>query len=569
MAPPSAIDPPAAADTFAPTFIERLNVNGVPSRRSKGAILPKGLAPATSSDVFKGPQFGKPKARRWDHIISAESKARQPSSLKGAAKFLKQPGLISLGGGLPSSEYFPIEKIDFKMPQRGHFSEKETEESGVTVSIGKHDIEQGKSLYDLHVALNYGQATGSAQLLRFVTEHTEIVHNPPYADWQSVLTTGSTSALDIAFRMLFVRGDILLTDEYAFSSTVESGRPLGVQSCGVKMDDEGLVPADMDRILSTWDPSKWNGSPRPKVLYTVPTGQNPTGATQSRERRQEIYKLCQKHDVYILEDEPYYFLQMQPWKGAGAPAAPPPKSHEEFLSSLVPSFLSMDIDGRVMRLDSFSKVIAPGTRCGWITASEQIIERFVRHQEVSTQNPSGISQIMLYKMLDETWGHAGYLDWLIDLRMHYTHRRDILLAACDKYLPREVVSWAPPAAGMFHWLTVHTSEHPCHKNKSPKTLCDIEEDIFLAGIERGVLTSRGSWFRAEGADNLKRIVAPSAAAHGEPAESPEIDAENDDRIYFRTTFAAASGEDIELAIQRFGEALRSVFGLKQRNGHAA
>ena len=450
MAPPSAIDPPAAvADTFTPTFIERLSVNGVRSRRLKAIDIPKGLAPATSSDVFKGPQYGKPKARRWDHIITEESKQRKPSSLKGAATFLKQPGLISLGGGLPSSEYFPIEKIDFKMPQPPHFSEEETKKTGVTVSIGKHDIEEGKSLYDLHVALNYGQATGSAQLLRFVTEHTEIVHNPPYSDWQSVLTTGSTSGVEIALRMLCNRGDVLLTDEYTFASTVETARPLGVRSCGIKMDDEGLMPSDMDRVLSEWDPSKRHGSPKPKVIYTVPTGENPTGATQSLERRKQIYNVCQKHDIYILEDEPYYFLQMQAWKGSGAPAASPPSSHEEFLSSLVPSFLSLDTDGRVMRLDSFSKVIAPGARCGWITASSQIIERFVRHQEVSVQNPSGIAQIILYKMLDETWGHAGYLDWLIDLRMHYTHRRDILLTACDKFLPREVASWTAPAAGMF------------------------------------------------------------------------------------------------------------------------
>lgn len=450
MAPPSAIDPPTGVDTYATTFIERLTINGVPSRRSKAPAIPTGLAPATSSDVFKGSQFGKPKARRWDHIITEESKERQPSSLKGAAKFLKQPGLISLGGGLPSSEYFPIEKIDFKMPIPPHFSEEETKETGVTISIGKHDIDEGKSLYDLHVALNYGQATGSAQLLRFVTEHTEIVHNPPYSDWQSVLTSGSTSGVEIALRMLCSRGDVLLTDEYAFSSTVETARPLGVRSCGIKMDDEGLMPTDLDRILSTWDPSKWNGSPKPKVIYTVPTGQNPTGATQSLERRKDVYNVCQKHDIYILEDEPYYFLQMQPWTGGGATAAShPPSTHEEFLSSLIPSFLTLDVDGRVMRLDSFSKVISPGARCGWITASEQIIERFIRHQEVSVQNPSGIAQIILYKMLDETWGHAGYLDWLIDLRMQYTHRRDILLSACDKHLPQEVASWTAPAAGMF------------------------------------------------------------------------------------------------------------------------
>ena len=489
MAPPTAIDPqPAAGDTYVPTILDRLSANGVPSRRLKTAALPKGLAPATSSDVFKGLQYGKPKARRWDHLISEESKQRMPSSLKGAAKYLKQPGLISLGGGLPSSEYFPIEKIDVKVPRPPHFSEQETKETGVTMSIGKHDIQEGKSLYDLHVALNYGQATGSAQLLRFVTEHTEIVHNPPYSDWQSVLTTGTTSALDIALRLFFVRGDIMLTEEYAFSSTVESARPLGVRSCGIKMDDQGLVPAEMDRILSTWDPARWNGSPKPRVLYTVPSGQNPTGATQSIERRKEVYKVCQKHDVYILEDEPYYFLQMSPWKGADASPQIPPSSHEEFLSSLVPSYLSLDIDGRVMRLDSFSKVISPGSRCGWVTASEQIIERFTRHQECSTQNPSGISQIILYKLLDETWGHGGYLDWLIDLRMHYTTRRDILLAACDHYIPHQVATWTAPAAGMFVSKTIGFSEGYSNNRialaYSPYILTSITQDKLAQNTPR-------------------------------------------------------------------------------------
>lgn len=70
----------------------------------------------------------------------------------------------------------------------------------------------------------------------------------------------------------------------------------------------------------------------------------------------------------------------------------------------------MDIDGRVMRLDSLSKVIAPGSRVGWITTSEQIVERFERHSEVATQNPSGISQLVVFKLLDEAWGHKGYLD---------------------------------------------------------------------------------------------------------------------------------------------------------------
>lgn len=180
-----------------------------------------------------------------------------------------------------------------------------------------------------------------------------------------------------------------------------------------------------------------------------PTGQNPTGTTQSLQRRKEIYAIAQKHDVYILEDEPYYYLQMQPYTGPSSPSIPAPASHEEFISSLVPSYLSIDTDGRVMRMDSFSKVIAPGLRMGWIVASEQIVERYIRNAEVSTQPPSGVSQLLLFKLLEETWGHGGYLDWLVNIRMEYTSRRDNICDACERHLPEEVASFVPPAAGMF------------------------------------------------------------------------------------------------------------------------
>jgi aromatic amino acid aminotransferase I len=371
--------------------------------------------------------------------------------LKQAAKHLKKPGLISLGGGLPSPEYFPFESIGMKIPAVPHFSEAETRASGETVRIGKHDVaETADAVYDLSIALNYGQASGSAQMIRWVTEHTELVCNPPYADWQSCLTVGSTGALEQAYRMFCDRGrgDSILTEEYSFSTALETAAPLGIRVFGVRMDEQGLIPESMDKTLTGWD-AQARGARKPHVLYTVPSGQNPTGATQGEQRRRDIYEVAQKHDIYILEDEPYYFLQMRPYAGPDAPDARLPANVDEFLDSLIPPLLSMDVDGRVMRMDSFSKVVVPGSRLGWVTASEQIIERFIRHGEVCNQGPSGFSQAILHKMLDETWGHEGYLRWLMSLRGEYTKRRAVILAACDEFLPREIVSWNPPGAGMF------------------------------------------------------------------------------------------------------------------------
>lgn len=379
--------------------------------------------------------------------------------LKQAAKYLKTPGIISLGGGVPCPEYFPFESISMKVPVSPNFSEEDTKKTGKTVTIGKHDsTENPDAEYDLAVGLNYGQATGAAQMIRWVTEHTELTSNPPYADWRACLSVSSTGALEQALRMLCDRhrGDAILMDEFAFSTALETAEPLGIRVVGVPIDDQGLLPAAMDDILANWDAKARGGKRRPHVLYTVPSGQNPTGTTMGAQRRREVYAVCQKYDVFIIEDEPYYFLQMDPYEALDSQAASsysssssPPESIDAFRASLLPSLLSMDTDGRVLRLDSFSKVVIPGARTGWVTGSEQVIERYIRHAEVASQGPAGLAQVVLHKLLDEHWGHEGYFRWLMHLRAEYTKRRDVILAACADFLPREVVSWTPPQAGMF------------------------------------------------------------------------------------------------------------------------
>ncbi|KAI2615635.1 PLP-dependent transferase [Hypoxylon sp. NC1633] len=514
---------------------EPLTIDGIKARRAKAGKLVAPTASYSDSDMFKSPQaFNKPKAKRWDHHLSRESLAREPCVLKLAAKHLKKPGLISLGGGLPSSENFPIDALTMRVPTPPHF----TSASGQDVAVGKHDValDQNGGVFDLAIALNYGQSVGAAQLLRWVTEHTELVGGPPYADWRCALTVGSTGALEQAFRMLCdrERGDAVLTEEYSFSTALETAAPMGIRVFGARMDDQGLLPESVDEVLRTWDEAK-RGARRPHVLYTVPSGQNPTGATQGAQRRRDIYEVCRRHDLFILEDEPYYFLQMQPYaRGATSQdnAAPPPATVEEFLGGLLPSLLSMDVDGRVLRMDSFSKVVVPGSRLGWITASEQVVERYIRHAECASQGPSGLSQLLMYKLVDETWGHEGYLRWLMHLRLEYTRRRDTILAACERYLPRDIVSWVPPAAGMFLWLRVDHTQHP---NASTQSILDIEADIFARCIDAGVLAIRGSWFRAE------QDRDPTG-------------------LFFRVTYAAASEADMARAIERFGAAVRASFG---------
>ncbi|KAF2459894.1 pyridoxal phosphate-dependent transferase [Lineolata rhizophorae] len=545
--PPGPMEVDAVTDTQGVTIPDPLTrpirSNEILGRRKAPPKTQWGVAAAAHSSSFRqGPSEGKPKARRWDHRFTEESLARKGSQLKGAAKYLGNPGLISLGGGLPSSEYFPFSELSLKLPVPGHFEGTDFDAHATTVSAGKHDLAQGKSIFDIATAFNYGQGTGAAQLLRWLTEHTELVHRPPYADWACTMSVGATSAFDMALRMFTRPGDAILSEEFTFASALDTATPMGLHVVGVSMDQEGLLPDSLDAILSGWDPAARGGASKPFILYTVPTGQNPTGATQSARRRRDIYRVAREHDLFILEDEPYYFLQMQPYVGTGAreqrQAPPPPRSHDEFLASLVPSYLSMDTDGRVMRMDSFSKVVAPGSRVGWITASEQVVEKYKMHADVSTQCPSGMSQLILFKLLEEHWGHGGYLDWLIHLRLEYTGRRDNILEACEKYLPKEVVSWVPPAAGMFHWMRIDYAKHPRYPAKS---VTQLEDELFMASIAHGSLVMRGSWFLTD------RSVEP-------------------DQLFFRATYAAAPADKIQEAIRRFGEALRESFGLEGGGG---
>ena len=310
-----------------------------------------------------------------------------------------------------------------------------------------------------------------------------MVHSPPYEDWDLTLSIGNTLAFEACLRTLLSKGDSLIMEDYAYTSSVfacrfdlhfhTNGRPQGINIVGIGMDGQGMRADLLDDRLSSWKESEGR---KPKVAYIVPytcmgdktdcrTGQNPSGTSMFLERRKNLYAVFQKHDIIIIEDDPYCkplsilnlmldFLQMEPYTGEENPTYTTPQTGKELLSSLIPSFLSLDVDGRVVRLDSLSKVLAPGIRLGFITASAQLIERLLRCIEVTSQAPSGFSQSIAYQLLSQHWGHEGFLQWLIHIRSEYTKRRDVCCRAIDKYLPKQVMQYTVPAAGMFFWIHV-------------------------------------------------------------------------------------------------------------------
>ncbi|KAF2437234.1 PLP-dependent transferase, partial [Karstenula rhodostoma CBS 690.94] len=486
--------------------------------RSKSKPLPKGSAPFTSASNFKLPHpVGKPNSRDLSHLFSNESRSRQSSTLKAAAATaLSREDMITLGTARPSPEYFPWTSLILYG-------------GGDTTFCGVNE-----EAYDLSIAMNYGYAAGSPQLLRYVTEHVELVHDPPYADWETCLTCGTSSALDILLRIFCDRSDWVIAEEYTYSGAKDVITAHGLRVLGIGMDDCGLVPDELDRKLKEWDA---NLGRKPFLLYMIPTGHNPTGITQPLERRNKIYEVAERHDLYIIEDDPYYYLQLGSTSMTPKHPTPNASTAEEYLARLPQSYLSIDTSGRVVRLDSTAKIVAPGLRLGWLTASPQTVQRFLAYSELSVLAPSGPSQIMAFKLLEESWGHRGFIDWLFHLSGEYSRRRDSLRAACERHLPSKVCQWKTPSAGMFLWIRLNNVKNPeakvleCGDDQSLTSLLDMEDRIYTGARELGVLISKGTWF-----------------------------ASNSDRtgdLCFRLTFAAAAHGDLEVAVERFAKAVNA------------
>lgn len=258
-------------------------------------------------------------------------------------------------------------------------------------------------------------------------------------------------------------------------------------------------------------PFPTSGLTQTLTLSRLSTGQNPTSGVLSLQRRKEIYEVCSRFDILIVEDDPYWnlyypsavMLEAKHREGISTPESGGAANRLErlengstkhpFVDELVPSFLSIDTDGRVIRLDTFSKTIAPGCRLGYITAQPSIIEQLFRVTDATTQQPSGFVQAIVAKLISDidisntlttngsthstTWGFAGWLRWLENLRNQYQRRMITMATTLDQHRftktptgAHEMFSFSYPRGGMFIWLKLHILQHPLASHVAPKRL---------------------------------------------------------------------------------------------------
>lgn len=483
------------------------------------------------------------KAIDLSHHLSVLSRARVTSPLKGLAKYMGNPNMIALAGGMPHPSYFPFADISANALVSDSFSLESTpRESSLswvwklfgagsakekTTSITVPKFPSSSDEINLAVALQYGTAQGIVQLQAFLKEFVQRVYQPGYSDCTTLVHTGNTDGWSRAVQTLCNPGEMFLTEEWTYPSAVYASHPYNVKPIAVAMDSEGMRADDLRKVLSEWNEAAC-GAKRPHVMYTVPVGQNPSGATMGGERKKAIYDICVEFDIIIVEDDPYYFLQQGIYKPKSErPTESARSSEDKFLAELAPSYLKFDYQGRVIRLDTFSKYVAPGARLGWFTCSPQLAERLERQGETTTQAPCGFGQSLVTKLLT-TWKHDGYVRWLHGLAVEYKSRRDFFIdsladefhlqkalsvqgfwAGCDVLeaysKPKSGVrasekfsvkyfSFVPPTSGMFIWIKMHFESKPSFKEGDEETL---EVQLWENLAEAGVLMAPGWYFSAQ------------------------------------------------------------------------
>lgn len=233
--------------------------------------------------------------------------------------------------------------------------------------------------------------------------------------------------------MLIDDGDSILIENPSYTGCLSFLKTLDCDLADITTDAYGIIPEDLERMLANWpesNPSGKKDQPRPRCLYTIPCGGNPTGATATLERKQAVYEICSKYDIVILEDDAYYYLQ--------------------FEADRIPSYLSMDREGRVLRCDSMSKILSAGLRIGWITGPKPLLDRINMHTMVTNLQPSGLPQVMAYQLLDH-WGHSGFFKHVQQVADFYRQKRDEFVE-CLNHRMKGRAEWVVPNAGMFVWL---------------------------------------------------------------------------------------------------------------------
>jgi 2-aminoadipate transaminase len=353
------------------------------------------------------------------------------SEIRELLKLTRRPEIISFAGGLPSPETFPIREI---------------------AELAKDLI-----LREGHWALQYGPTEGDPRLKEQIIKFMS--RDGVKAEPENLLiVSASQQALDMVSRLFLNRRNAVLLGRPSYVGAIGAFRCCGARFAGVELDDQGMRT---DQVRSVLDRMRSEGDP-PKFIYEVPDFQNPAGITLSLGRRKELLALAREYQVLVVEDSPYRSLR--------------------YVGDRLPSLYELDGgEGNVIALHTFSKIMFPGLRLGWIVADPRIIDKLVIMKQAMDLCTPPFTQAVAYEYL-----RRGLLEPRILKNIElYRKKRETMLQALEKFMPKHPdLCWTKPEGGLFLWIKVPPA---------------IDTDsMFSQAIGENVAYVTGSSFYAEG-----------------------------------------------------------------------
>ncbi|HOL17144.1 MAG TPA: PLP-dependent aminotransferase family protein [Bacillota bacterium] len=392
----------------------------------------------------------------WQELFARRARCITGSQIRQYFSLTEKPEIISFAGGFPESRCFPGEEI-----------------SRVITDLITSDCRG---------TLQYTPTEGNWDLRTYLAGKMQREGSPCGVE-NIIIVDGSQQGLDLICRLLINPGEPVLVEEPAYIGGMGAITSYGGIPVGIPMDSQGIMPDIMEKTLLKL--RKQGQSP--KVFYTVANFHNPTGYTTSLERRKIVMELARRYNLIIIEDNPYGELCYE--------------------GEVPPSYISLDREGRVAYLGSYSKTFIPGIRIGWIAGAVPLIEKICLAKQTADLCSNSLGQRLACHLSRE-----GYLDRHVKrLIGYYRRKRDAMLAAMEQYFPPEI-KFSRPGGGFFTWVTFPRSYPPAR-------------ELLMLALERKVAFVHGEGFFSNG-----------GGTH-----------------CARFSFSQASLEDIDTGIRRLGE----------------
>lgn len=323
----------------------------------------------------------------------------RPSEIRELLKYASQPGMISLGGGMPNSSSFAVDEIR---------------------EISDYVLENYGPL-----ALQYGNTGGYDELRKQLAIFLGEMEGIRTQAGNIIVTTGSQQALYSVGKILVNQDEFVITESPTYIGAISAFRACGIRMEGIAMDEQGMRT---DLLQVSLEKHRTEGK-MPRFIYVIPNFQNPSGYTLSMERRKHLIDLSADFNVPIVEDNPY--------------------GHVRFSGNHLPNLKSMTNDNRVIYLGTFSKIMSPGLRIGFVSADESVVGKINLLKQGLELSGSTLTEFIAAEYLKR-----GIMKRKIpEVARMYGRKRDIMLKALEDSFP-EWASWSKPEGGMFVWATL-------------------------------------------------------------------------------------------------------------------